>query len=170
MQALFKTFLAIAVLTGRPQDLPASRTLLGWAALVSVWSNYMVDSAHDQPGARLLFALVQTVLLGGWVWVALLARNHPERWTQTMTALYGAAALLNLLAWPLLGLLQTEGVAAGSVPLFFALAMTLWFLAIMTQVLHHALMLPLLGSGALSFGILVANGWILMNLFPLKQI
>lgn len=170
MQALFKTFLAIAVLSGRPQDLPASRTLLGWAALVSVWSNYIVDSAHEQPGARLLFALVQTLLLGGWVWVALLVRNHPERWTQTMTALYGAAAVLNLLAWPLLGLLQTEGMAAGSVPLFFALIMTLWFLAIMTRVLHHALELSHWGTGPLSFGILVANGWILINLFPLKEI
>lgn len=168
MQALFKTFLAIAVLTGRPQDLPASRTLLAWTAVISIWSNYIVDSAHGQPGTRLLFALMQTLLLGGWVWVALTARNHPERWMQTMTAIYGCAALLNLLAWPLLGMLQAEGMAAGSVPLFFALAMTLWFLAIMTQVLHHALMLPLLGSGALSFAILVANGWILMTLFPLK--
>jgi hypothetical protein len=170
VQALFKTFLAIAVLTGRPQDLPTSHTLLAWAAVVSVWSNYIVDSAHDQPGARLLFALAQTLLLGGWVWAALVARNHPERWTQTMTAIYGSAALLNLLAWPLLGLLQAEGVAAGSVPLFFALVMTLWFLAIMSQILHHALMLPLLGSAALSFGILVANGWILMTLFPLKDL
>lgn len=168
MHPLLKTFLAIATLRGRPQDLPASSTLLVGAALLAVFSNYVVDSAHDQAGVRLLFALVQTVLLGGWVWLALLARNHPERWLQTMTALYGCAALLNLLAWPLMGLLAGDGEVV-TVPVLFALGMTLWFVAIMTQVLHHALMVPLLGSGALSFGMLVANGWILLNLFPLKE-
>ena len=152
-------------MSGRPQDLPASRAVVAALALVSVLTGYLVDRAHDDETLRLFFALTQTLLLGAWVWLALYVRGYPDRWYQTMSALYGSALFLNLVTWPLFSWL--EATQSGTpLPLFFALVMTLWFLAIMTLVLRHALVLPAIVSGLVSFGLLVINGWILVSLFP----
>lgn len=164
-----RQLLAVVFLSGRPQDLPASRSVLATLAVLSVVTGYLVDRAHDDEAMRLLFALTQTVLLGAWVWLALYVRGYPARWIQTMSALYGSALFLNLVTWPLFVWLEASQ-SGTPLPLFFALVMTLWFLAIMTQVLRHALVLPAVLSALVSFGLLVINGWILVSLFPLSSI
>lgn len=167
--SLLWTLLSIVFMSGRPQDLPASRRITGSLAVLSVLTGYLVDRAHDDDITRLLFAFTQTLLLGAWVWIALYVRGYPSRWRQTMSALYGGALFLNLITWPLFAWLEASETGT-PLPLFFALVLTLWFLAIMTQVLHHALVLPGVLSGLVSFALLVINGWILVSLFPLTSL
>ena len=165
-KGVLRTILQISLLTGRPQDLPASYRLLGLAALCSFALNYIVDQAHPDAFVRVRFALLETVLLGATVWAALAIRRYPNRWLQTMTALYAASALVNFFTLPVTGwLLYSHGPA----PVLAALALTAWFIAIMTNVLHHALSTSIALSALITIGLLMAAGFVLLALFPLPR-
>jgi hypothetical protein len=167
---IVNTLFAIVFLSGRPQDLPTSRTLLGVLAALSVAVGYAIDGLHaNDQTVRLLFATAQTVLLGVWIWLALFVRGYPERWLQTMSALYAANVILNLLAWPISAFLQRATAVPQALPLVFLILTGFWFLAIMTQVLREALVMPTPVSALVSFGLLILNGWVLLGLFPLQE-
>ena len=53
--------------------------------------------------SALLLATTQILLFAGVIWIALRLRGHPERWVQTMTGIYGAVTILQLVTIPLSG-------------------------------------------------------------------
>ncbi|MHB8346741.1 MAG: hypothetical protein ACYDHM_06020 [Acidiferrobacterales bacterium] len=155
------------MLRGKPQDLPADRSLLWQTALLSIASNFAIDNLHPTVAMRLLFASTQAVLLGAVVWGALRLRGFPQRWVQSIAPLYAAGALINLLAWPLFSLLVVPNApASGSLAMMLAVGMTVWFLAVMTNVMHHALELPMGRSALVSIACLMFSGLLLLMLFP----
>lgn len=164
MRAALKTLLNISLLSGRPQDLPASHALLVLAMIAALTANYLVDAVHPTTLTRVQFALAETVLLGFTVWVVLVTRRRPHRWPQTMIALYGSSVVVNIAAWPIVNwLLQLQ---AAGVVLLLGLVLTAWFIAIMARVLHFALDLSL-GVGVLIAVLaLLVNGAVLLSLFP----
>src|SRR5216684_3432630 len=139
MLAVLKIFFDISLLSGKPQDLPASNTLLWLTALSAVGANYVADGVHTDWFVRLLFALGETTLLGFVVWVALAIRHYSERWPQTMMALYASSVFVNITTWPIV--LWLTNAPASDWPIIVGLAITVWFIAIMTRVLHYALTL-----------------------------
>ncbi|MEZ5672143.1 MAG: hypothetical protein R3E08_07045 [Thiotrichaceae bacterium] len=95
-----QAFLQICLFKHKPQDLPASTTLL-----IMVLAIYMLMSAILAPaslsmGRSFLWSLVETVLLTGSVASLLYMTKRPERITQTLTALAGTDSLLSLLSVP----------------------------------------------------------------------
>jgi len=167
MLAVLKIFLDISLLSGKPQDLPASNTLLWLTALSAVGANYAVDSLHTDWFVRLLFALAETTLLGFVVWVALAIRHYSERWPQTMMALYASSVFVNVATWPVI-LWLTNGQTSVW-PLIIGLAITVWFVAIMARVLHYALALPVALSTLVSVACLMTSGLVLIKLFGLTE-
>ncbi len=166
-----RTLIDICLLRGKPQDLPADRSLLWQTALLSIASNFAIDNLHPTVTMRFLFASMQTVLLGAVVWGALRLRGFPQRWVQTIAPLYAAGALINLLAWPLFSLLVVPNTpSSGSWAMMLAVSMTAWFLAVMTNVMHHALELPLGRSALVSIACLMFSGLLLLMLFPVPGI
>lgn len=164
MRAALKTLLDISLLSGRPQDLPASSTLFLLSLGGALAANYFVDAAHTSAAVRFQFAVGETVLLGFAVWVALAARRRPQRWWQTMTALYGGSIVVNIATWPIVNwLLQAQ---ATGVVLILGVAVTVWFVAIMTRILHFALDLSLGICVLISVMALLINGTVLLSLFP----
>lgn len=163
MGALLGLFLDIGFLSGRPQDLPASRSLPIVTGVLALLTNYAVDTGFTQNAQRLDFALVQTSLLGLWIGLVLSARRLWNRYGQTLAAVYGSNVLINLITWPLsfgrgFGAMGSE---------ILAIVLALWFVAIITKILWHAVELPLVLSALTSVTGVVVSGWILMTLFPL---
>lgn len=142
-----KTILDICLLRGRVQDLPTSTGLVWMTAAASVAVN-----AFSMPGpnlgiAQFMFIAIQPALFGGVVAVLLRLRGFPERWRQTMTALYAVDAVFSLLKLPLLPALvemlkqggQAEFRWQGLV-LFFLGG---WLLFITARILREATEWPL---------------------------
>jgi len=165
MRALLGLFLDIGFLSGRPQDLPASRTLPILTGILALLTNYAVDTGFAQNGQRFDFALAQTSLLGVWIAILLAVRHLWVRYGQTIAAVYGSNVLINLITWPL-----SFGRGFGAVgSQVLAIILAVWFVAIITKILRHALELPLFLSALMSLTGIIVSGWILITLFPLPQ-
>ena len=165
MRALLRLFLNIGFLSGRPQDLPASRSLPLLAGVLAFLTNYAVDTGFAQNGLRFDFALTQTSLLGIWIAILLGVRRMWVRYGQTIAAVYGSNVLINLVTWPL-SLGRGFGAVGSEV---LAIVLAVWFVAIITKILWHALELPLPLSALMSVTGIFVSGWILITLFPLPQ-
>ncbi len=167
MKPVLNTLLAITLLRGRAQDLPASRALVLGTAFAAFATDFMLDRIHDDSFERLRFAATQTALLGAVVWLALRLRGVPERWMQTITPLFAASALINLLSFPVLALIQRDQPATDAAwALLFGFGMTVWFLAVMVRVLREALEASLALSVLAAFACLLSSGVALAVLFP----
>src|SRR6056297_2654868 len=83
-----------------PQDLPA-----GWPALLFTILAYVGVMAfnlgrgegHPAPGAVMMLAVGLPLTP---TWIVLTIRQRTERWTQTLTALFGSNALLSIVTLP----------------------------------------------------------------------
>jgi hypothetical protein len=111
-----KVFLDIVLWRRGPQDLPASKLLLGLAA-----AGYMLISAAqlawlDAPSeAWIVFIVLDPLLLAGGTWLLLRLFNRRERFLQTATAVLGAGAVLGaVLIIPTQWLLSALRVVPGS--------------------------------------------------------
>jgi hypothetical protein len=169
---ILRTIIEICLLRGKPQDLPASAALVVVSALVSVAIDvFSIPEGGLQPGPA-LFVLVQTLLFGAAVWVALRQRGFPARWLQTVTALYAVNALFSLMLLPLLPALvemirQGPEVTVGW-PGYVALLLTGWFLAVVARVVREAMELSPLGGFLVSLALILAvraAGFVLAPLF-----
>ncbi len=158
--ATLRLLIEICLFRGKTQDLPASVNLVALAVLASI----LVDTASfPAPGfefRHLLFAVLQSGLFGGGLWLVLKWRKFPERWIQTASALYAINAFFSLLVVPLAPALQE--MAKADAQLVFgwqalvAVFLSGWFLAVMTQVLREALETSLLAGFTVSLALMIA--------------
>lgn len=167
MSATMKILLDICLLRGQPQDLPASKNLVAVTALLSIVGHYALDQLHQDAFARLVFAAAQTALLGAIVWTLLKLRGYPERWLQTVTALFTANIVADIITWLMAaGALGPDASEPQPWLTAFIMATAIWFLAIMAHVLRHALAISLGLAVLASLGCALASGLALMALFP----
>jgi hypothetical protein len=146
-----KTLLDLCLLRGQPQDLPASANLLYLGAAFSIGVDYMIETGHAPGLVRLGSAVAQAAIFGGIIYGILRLRGVPERFTQSMSALYFANGVVSLAAWPVLTQVLAAGVDhAQSWHVLFMAGISIWFIAILANVLRHALNFPLGRSVAVS--------------------
>lgn len=134
--SIAKTIIDICLLRGRPQDLPASTSLLWLVALSTIVVDYVsIASIYGYGGMRLLLVVIQVFVFAGVVWAVLQLRGHAERWLQTIIALFAANTIFSLILLPVLpelAVLINQSSAAQPTPqigweIYFALA---WPLAL----------------------------------------
>ena len=99
----------------------------------------------------MLLSVCQIVLFSGIIWVALKIKGVPERWLQTLTGIYGATTILQLLTLPLFGwqkpLVSAEtGQLMLTIPLMLVAAVAIWSLTVMASILRQALEIRIAGS------------------------
>lgn len=165
---MINTLIAIFLLRGRPQDLPASSTLVWLAAGCAAVSDFVVDTLHLEWLTRAGFALSQAILTGAAVWVVLNLRGFPERWMQTVTPIYAASATINLIAWPVAKLLGAPaGEPVSPLLTVIGVGLTVWFIAIFAHVLRHALEWSAGRSVLVALACMLISGLILLVLFPI---
>jgi hypothetical protein len=162
-----RLFLDLCFFRQSAENIPRSDTLLlvtGAAAIVSGALNAMPD---DGIVRALLLATSEVVLFAGGIWIALRLRGHRDRWIQTMTGIYGATTLLQLLTLPLFGW-HTRLVSPDSfgltltLPLIAIAGIAIWSLAVMTSILRQAMQIPI---GAAILIIIGCQAALLMVLF-----
>lgn len=141
MRALFDLFLDICLLRQSPQQVPASQVLLRLTLLIYGISGLLVSLLGNDLFKSLLLTLMDIALLTGLTYGVLSLRGYGQRFVQTLTALLGTGALLQLLILPVLIWLYQETSRDGvpELPSLVWLVWLAWFIAIMAHILHHAL-------------------------------
>ena len=146
MLSYFRLFFDICLFRQPAGNVPRSDSLLfltGAAAIVTGAFNALPD---DQISYALLLATAQILLFAVVIWIVLQLRGRRERWVQTMTGIYGAVTLLQLITIPLSGwhanlILPGQGVAL-TLPLMAIAAISIWTLGVMSSILRQAMQIP----------------------------
>jgi hypothetical protein len=141
---MLAAFLNVSLLRANPQDLPASHTVLA-AALAAHFIVDVLNALVVVPwGAAIQAGAVSTVLLIAVTHTALLLRNLKERAVQTLSALAGCAALIDLIKYIALRLLVGD-VSPGGVaqqgdlsPLLVAVPFEIWLIVVYGHIVRHA--------------------------------
>jgi len=144
MTKLLLCFLEICLLRRAPQDLPVSGFLLGLSLLLFCAVELLLALQSLAPAAAATLVIVDAGLLAGLLWALLWIQDRLNRMPQTLTALYGAGAVMQVVALPLV-LWQpgevgadpmTPGMMLASLLLWLWL---LWNLVVIGHVIRHAI-------------------------------
>jgi hypothetical protein len=145
---LIVLFVDICLFKKGPQDVPASRLLFG-LALAAYWVvGIALLSLHSDWLEAVGQAVTESLLLLVFCWVLLRLTNRLSRLLQTTTALLATDALISLPGALLLSWWLARPDAAGLQ--FGLVALTIWHLAVISQVLRLAVSRPL------AFGVVLA--------------
>jgi hypothetical protein len=162
MAQLIRFWFELCLLKAAPQDMSASRPVLGVSAgcyaLVSVLVATLSSGFHD--GVRM--ALLELLLLAIFIAGLLYLFNRPARISQTLAALTGSGSLLGL---PALVLVAGSDFAAPTLSAGWLLLL-LWNLLVNAHILRHALSSSLVLGAGLSILYLLASTQIIMASFP----
>jgi len=166
--ALVKPFLDICLLRLAPQDLPASQLLLAVTVAGYFVFGTVLASVYYPLGTSVMVGVTETVIVCLMVALALYLQKVPERLAQTLTALTGAGAVLNLVALPLsIGMVAAKerGGDTSSMELL-SFALLFWSWAITAHILRNALSVRF-GTGlALAVVFFVITLTIMRAMFP----
>lgn len=137
---LLKLFVELCLFQVKPQDLPASKNLTLMAALAAVVANTLTHQTLMPLVPAFQTALLQIGVFAATILVVLRLKRVPERLPQSLTAILGSGALLQLAAWPVSSwLVRARGTAGVELPFLFLAGLSLWMFAIVVYVLRHAL-------------------------------
>ena len=145
MVRYLQLFVNLCLFRHQAQDIPRSETLLFATAALAVITS-AINAVPNAGLIRGLFMSVGQVLLFALLISLLLRfRGLSERSTQTLTAMFGATTLLQLLALPFFG--WHEGLLPGgaepvmvlTTPLLIAAGIAIWSLAVMASILRQAI-------------------------------
>jgi len=111
VQQFLRIFLDIVLWRRGPQDLPASRLLLGLATAAYVAASVgQLALLGESAATWFFFVVLDPLLLLAWAWLVLRIFGHRERYVQTATAVLGANAVLGFAIYlPLQMLLAALG-------------------------------------------------------------
>lgn len=152
MHKLLNVFFNICLLRAGPQDVPAAGSVpvlaggayIGIGILVALTGYTLVEA--------LLWSALDTLLLAAIAYLGLRWRGHTPRFPQTFSALTGSGALLSLVSWPFMLMLQRmpEGDADAALPSLLIVLLMFWSIAVIAHILRHAL------SSSYALGVLSA--------------
>ncbi len=134
-------FLDIALLRRNPQDLPASPLLLRISLVAVVVSYVLALGPRYSLAESLARAVVDVAFLGLFVYLLLAWARLTPRFTQSFTALCGTGTILNLVSWPVFGLLNEDGSGNGFAALGLLLMMVIvvWGITVTAHIFRQAL-------------------------------
>ncbi|MFO7808831.1 hypothetical protein [Guyparkeria sp.] len=167
--SLIRLFFQLLFLRAGPEDMPSGQQplliALGFYLVVGVLLDLAVTSegglGHGMGAGLLLLAADALVLVGYSAGLALL-RNHRARVPQMLTALFGATAMLGLVAWPLV-VMQPTGAESADIDTQLGLwsmlmiALFAWNLVVLGQIYRRTL-----DFGA-AIGVLTALGYFILS-------
>jgi hypothetical protein len=137
MTDLVARLFGVVMLRLGPQDLPAGTMPLTLAMLLYLLVTSVamgVGQPPEQPVLVLMLAMLLPLIL---VRIVLALRRLPERWPQTVTALFGSSAILTAISLPL-----AAAGGEGEPSMFTAmasLAVFVWSFAVDAHIWRHAL-------------------------------
>jgi hypothetical protein len=170
MSRLILIWLDICLLRAGPQELPASRELLG----LSMASYTLASFLLSLPGYPLVaagqLALMDAGLVVVFAATALYLTGKMARLTQTLTALLGTGTLLGLIALPVIQLLAS-GQEAGQPSLLGGMLWLLlfgWNLLVVAHIVRHALSVNFLVATGIAILYTLVAMQIINAVFPMS--
>lgn len=137
-----KFLFQVCFLKAAPQDAPSSRTALYLSVTLYFFVGLFI-TLHTQAWIQsFVTASVQTGLIIFVTNLILWIRKTPERFTQTLTALMGAGALIGIIAIPVLNLISGTGGPESAASVLW-IALILWETLVIGHILRHTLDLSL---------------------------
>ena len=168
-----EAFVGILRFRKGPEDVPASSALLvavvaGQVLLSLLTLSIPTESRVEHP--LLMLALELAVVMAGVQFILRMARR-PERYLQTMTAIFGVqlviAPLLYGTSWVWITY-QDDPVMQGPAQLISAVV-AIWLLVINARILRSATGYPLLAYIFLFFGLQLAAGLVVLGFLPAAE-
>jgi len=168
MFRIVNAFVDICLFRAGPQHLPTSRVLLGAVVVANLLAGTLMLRVSNPAGQSILMAVLDTALLFMLANIILQIYSHPERFLQTLSALFGTSALMSLIAWPVSSWFHTTSATGGDVvlPSIIILLLLFWNVGIIGHVLRHALSISLARGIALSVLYVFIAIYISSLLFP----
>ena len=168
--SLIRLFFQLLFLRAGPEDMPAGQQPLliavGFYVVVGVLLDLAVAGdggpGGDGLSAGLMLLAADALVLVGYSAGLAALRNHRARIPQMLTALFGATAMLGLVAWPLVAMQPTGAEAADiEAQLGFwsvmMIALFAWNLVVLGQIYRRTLDF---GAG---IGVLAALGYFILS-------
>ncbi len=169
MSRLILFWFDICLLRAGPQDLPASRELLG----LSMASYTLASFLLSLPGYSLVaagqLALMDASLVVVFAATVLYFTGKMARLTQTLTALFGTGTLLGLIALPVIQLLASG--QAGQPSLLAGMLWLLlfgWNLLVVAHIMRHALSVNFPAATGIAILYTLVAMQIINMLFPMS--
>lgn len=151
MFSFLQLFVRLCLFRGQAADVPRSEALLVITGAVAVISNAVNAVPNMGFFAGSFLSVGQVLLYSALIYLILRFRGRRERAIQTLTAMFGATSILQIIALPFFGwherLLPDDPEAAMmlTTPLIVAALIAVWSLAVMTSILRQAMEI---GTGA----------------------
>ena len=141
MYKLIQSFINILLFRAGPQDIPASFGTLKLVLIACFITDLLGAVGTLGLGLAALLSAGQIGLYSALIYLLLKFNNNPERWLQTLTALFGALALINLASYPFIQNLNLirDGQLVVTPGIMLVAALQLWFFIVMARILRDAL-------------------------------
>ncbi|MCY4220908.1 MAG: hypothetical protein OXD35_04540 [Thiotrichales bacterium] len=169
MGALIHPFVRICLLRMKPQDLPASGTLLALVLVAHTVAGVAVAAVNLRFDQALAAGVVDTALMCALTTGLLMLRTLRERTVQTLTALAGAGTVIGVAAYPVSVWLHGAQEANAPAPALAVLLIAVlgWSLTVSAHILRHAISAPFYIGLLLSIAFYWVSIRVLSNLFPI---
>jgi hypothetical protein len=170
MSRLILFWFDICLLRAGPQDLPASRELLG----LSMASYTLASFLLSLPGYPLVaagqLALMDASLVVVFAATVLYLTGKMARLAQTLTALFGTGTLLGLIALPVIQLLASgqEAVQPSLLAGVLWLLLFGWNILVVAHIMRHALSVNLPAATGIAILYTLVAMQIINVLFPMS--
>lgn len=141
VRALLDLFVDMCLLRAKPQDLPASTSLLWLVLIVNIAAIFLAALAWLSAGAALLLALLSPFATALMLVALLVWRGGLNRFYQGLAAIFGTGAILQLVDWPLALWAARVGTESPDivVPAMLDLILFIWSLVVLGHILRHTL-------------------------------
>ena len=170
MSRLILIWFDICLLRAGPQDLPASRELLGLSMVSYTLASFLLSLPGYPLVAAGQLALMDAGLVVVFAATALYLTGKMARLTQTLTALSGTGTLLGLIALPVIQLLAS-GKESGQLALLAGMLWLLlfgWNLLVVAHIMRHALSVNFPAATGVALLYTLVAMQIINTLFPMS--
>lgn len=163
MKRLAVLLFELTVLRRGPQDMPTGLAFQKSVLLAYVLVNLVLLQMSSAWSTAVLQLVLDCLLMVSFTWPLLYVSGYRARFSQTLTALLGADAVINFFALPALASLNQ---APSELGILVMLLLMLWHWLVIGHIYRHALERPLLFTLILAFLYLMLSSQIMEAVFP----
>lgn len=164
MFEIIKLFFKICLLNKAPQDIPYSVWFFRITVAVNALISFLIMYISTGWWPALQQVSVGIVLIITITWIILLLASKTTRFYQTVTALFGTDALINLLAIPALATIATG--RAPDISNLVLIGLMVWHWLVSGHIFRHALSANLLFGLGVAMLYIISSNWVMLTLFP----
>lgn len=171
MRYYLNLFTRILLLRSAPAEVPASPALF-WLVFLLLLGLAMVRGVISglSPLENLTFNVVNFGSLLVFVYILLYLVRRPQRFQQTVSAIFGVSVVFYLLDFPAYWLIVSEVLPLGHVLVtlsaFYLFVLLVYSVVVTGHILRHAMEVSTVIGVLLALGYYVVNIWFMRTVFP----